>query len=168
MAVKTTATSLIMAALATIGDYSVAAPAFKPATAQIERPALQCKRDQLRAMLSQLCAGFAELDEIFSQAIKVTLKRDRFEAEFFEQLPQQIAQLRGLETALRGLEVSDDIATEHMAFRRAIAKLRGRMVQLESLWQQTHESPQYVVSSINMDGLRALADHTTQRLATLA
>ncbi|CAD5377126.1 conserved hypothetical protein [Pseudomonas sp. OF001] len=168
MAIKTTATSLIMAALAVVGDYSVAEPAVKPVAAQVERPALQVRRAELRRVLEDLRTGFLELDDLYGQALQVTLKRDCFDAELFERLPELIAQARGLEAALRGVEVPDYLSEEHMGLRRAVARMRGRLVQLESLLIQTHETPRYVESSIDMDGLKALAEHTTQRLARLA
>lgn len=168
MAIKTTATSLIMAALALVGDYAVAEPAIKPVAAHIERPAQQTRRAELRRILEGLRVGFLELDELCSTALQVTLKRDSFAAEDFELLPELIAQARGLEAALRGVEVPEYLSEDHMALRRAVAKVRGRLVQLESLLIQTQETPHYVESTIDMDGLKALAEHTTQRLARLA
>lgn len=168
MAIKTTASSLIMAALAVVGDYAVAEPAAQPFTAQVERPVLQHKRADLRRMLDELRLGFLELDDLYSQALQITLKRDCFDAELFERLPELISQARGLEVALRSAAVPEYLSEDHMALRRAVAKARGRLVQLESLLTQTHETPHYVESTIDMDGLKALAKHTTQRLAKLA
>lgn len=168
MAIKTTAaTSLIMAALAVVGDYAVAEQAVKPVAAQVER-AQQARRADLHRLLENLKAGFLELDDLYSQAIQITLKRDCFDAELFELLPERIAQARGLESALRSVEPPEYLSEDHMALRRAVAKMRGRLVQLESLLIQAHETPHYVESSIDMDGLKALAEHTTQRLARLA
>lgn len=168
MAIKTAASSLILAALAVVGDYAVAGPSVQRQAAQIESPSQQAWRAERRRLLEELRTGFLELDDIYSKALQVTLKRDSFDAELFERLPELIGQSRGLETALRGAVVPADLADEHMALRRAVAKVRGRLVQLESLLTQTHETPHYVESSIDMDGLKALARHTTQRLAQLA
>lgn len=168
MAIKTTASTLIMAALALVGDYAVAESAAQPFAAQFERPAHQAKRADLRRVLEQLRASFLELDDLYSQAIQVTLKRDCFDAELFERLPELISECRGLETALRGAPVPEYLSEDHMALRRAVAKVRGRLVQLESLLTQTHETPHYVESTIDMEGLKALAEHTSKRLARLA
>lgn len=168
MAIKSTATTLIMAALAVVGDYAVAEPAIKPVAAQIERPAQQTRRAELRRLLEELSAGFLELDNLYSQALQITLKRDCFDAELFERLPELISQARGLEVALRSASVPKYLSDDHMALRRSVAKVRGRLVQLESLLIQTHETPHYVDSTIDMDGLKALAEHTTKRLARLA
>lgn len=153
MAIKTTATSLIMAALAVVGNYAVAA---------------QGRCAELRRLLEDLRAGFLELDDLYSQALQVTLKSDCFDVELFERLHELIAQVRGLEAALRDVVAPEYLSEDHMAMRRAVAKMRGRLVQLESLLIQTHETPRIVESAIDMDGLKALAEHTTQRVARLA
>lgn len=168
MAIKTAATSLIMATLGLVGDFAAAESAARPLAMQIEHPAQQARHAELRRLLTELREGFLDLDKIYSQALQATLKRDSFDAELFERLPELITQARGLEVALRGMAAPEHLADEHMALRRAVAKVRGRLVQLESLLIQTHETPRYVESNIDMAGLKALADHTTQRLTQLA
>ncbi len=55
-----------------------------------------------------------------------------------------------------------------MGLRRSVAKVRGRLVQLENLLLQAHETPDYFESDIDMEGLKALADHSTRHLAKIA
>ena len=75
---------------------------------------------------------------------------------------------RALEAALRGTIVQPDIEEAHMGLRRSVAKVRGRLVQLENLLLQAHETPDYFESDIDMEGLKALADHSTRHLAKIA
>ncbi|MNZ93025.1 hypothetical protein D3C78_1120780 [compost metagenome] len=167
MAIKTAASTLILSALALVGDYS-AAPASIAHPAPIERAAKQHRISDLKRELAAICRGWEELDSVYAQAIQVTLKREVFAADKFEQLPGLISQTRGLEAALKAATVPAELAAEHMALRRAVAKTRGRLVTLKGLFAQTVETPSYVESSIDMNGLKALADHSTRRLAELA
>lgn len=164
---KIAAQTMIVAALGLIGDYSVALP-HMPHNAPIERSAAQCKVANLKRTLEELREGWDELDAIFAEAIRVALKRGNFQGELLQRTPETLSQIRGLETALKAAEVPDGIAEEHMAFRRSVAKVRGRIAQLESLIRQAKQAPNFVHSDISMDGLKALADFTTKQFEQMA
>ncbi|HAF94054.1 MAG TPA: hypothetical protein DCX26_10635 [Pseudomonas sp.] len=170
MALNLAASSLIMATLAMVGDYSVAAQAshLRSSSSHAERPSKPVNRQDQRRIIEEIRDQFNELDGLYAQAIQATLKRGCFDAELFERLPHHISMTRALEAALRGTIVQPDIEEAHMGLRRSVAKVRGRLVQLENLLLQAHETPDYFESDIDMEGLKALADHSTRHLAKIA
>lgn len=163
MVAKSFASTLIMSALALVGDYAAADQAVQRPVVSLERHAV--KRTDLRRVVTELRQGWMELDVLYAEAIRVTLKREAFDAEKFEQLPSLINMTRGLEAALRGAVVPAELADEHMALRRAVAKTRGRLMMLYSLFRQVNETPSVFESDISAEGLSALAEHTTRKLA---
>lgn len=167
MAINVAASTLVVAALALVGDYSAATStsAHRTSAAHIEKAVKGQSREELRRFITDISDQFLELDGIYAGAIQTTLKRGCFDAELFERLPHHISMTRGLEAALRGAVVPEDIADAHMSLRRSVAKVRGRLVQLESLLAQAHDTPNIYESDINLDGLKALAEHSTARLA---
>lgn len=167
MNTKIAAQTMIVAALGLIGDYSVALP-HMPHSAPIERSAAQCKAANLKRALEDLRDGWDELDSIFADAIRVVLKRSNFDGDLLQRTPEILSQVRGLETALKAAVVPTEVSEEHMAFRRSVAKTRGRIAQLDSLIRQAKQTPTFVHSDISMDGLKALADFTTKQFEQLA
>lgn len=167
MAINVTASSLVLAALALVGDYSATASTsvHRTSAAPFEKAVKGQSRQELRRVVMDISEEFLEMDTIYANAIQTMLKRDCFDAELFEKLPHHISMTRGLEAALRGATVPDDLADAHMSLRRAVAKVRGRLVQMESLLMQAHEAPKFFASDIDMNGLKALAEHSTARLA---
>lgn len=169
MAINVAASTLITAALAVVGDYASSAPiAAQRPPAQIERSIKGFNRQEQRRIVEEIRDKFLDLDGLYAQALQTTLKRDCFEAELFERLPHHIAMTRELEAALRDALVPEDMQAAHQGLRRAVAKVRGRLVQLESLLAQAHETPEYFESDISVEGLKALADHSSRQLAKLA
>lgn len=167
MAAKTAAATLIAAALALVWDYSTVQPGHN-AYVSAESAAVQQKISKLKRILADLRKDWTILDESYAEVVRVTLKREKFDSDLFAKLPGLISSTRALEAALKTAIPPQDLAEDHMALRRAVAKTRGHLVTLESLFRQATQDPEYFESDIDMEGLIALANHSTRRLAGLA
>lgn len=168
MSAKIIAPGLIVAALGLVGDYQSTVPASAIQSAPFERCVSQSRLSSMKRALKEMIGEWNEVDVLYADVIRTTLKRDLFSGDHFREIPTYINQLRGLETALKAVQAPMELAEDHMALRRAVARARSRLVELQSLVAQAKASPSYTDSAIDMDGLKALARHTDRELRKLA
>lgn len=158
---------MLFSAMALVGNYAEAANHVKPVS-KIETACNYASLAKIRETLIQLTIGWKELDDIFSEAVRTTLKRGDPSRNEFAKVSELVDAVRGLEAALITSTPPQEVALAHTAFRRVVAGVRGRLVQLESLHRQAVYTPEYTDTGINFDGLKALADHTSARMAIIA
>ena len=158
---------MLFSAMALVGNYAEAANHVKPVS-QFETACNYASLVKIRETLIQLTIGWKELDVIFSEAVRTTLKRGDASRQDFARISELVHAVRGLESALATSTPPSDVGSAHTAFRRVVAGVRGRLVQLENLHKQAVAAHAYVDTGINFEGLKALADHTSARMAIIA
>lgn len=167
MSIKATASTLIVTALALVGDYSAAQPVTSPASAY-EATHKHPKIRDLRSTISELTRGWCELDQIYSDAVKAAYAADSFDDERFLRNMELLSAVRTLEASLKSANVPLELRADHEALRRAIAKTRSRLAMLDNFYRQFFVSYEEFDSKIPSSALKALADHTTKRLGEIA
>jgi hypothetical protein len=167
MSIKATASTLIVTALALVGDYSAMQPSATPSIAHESLHRYPKVRD-LRTTISDLTKGWMELDQIYAEAVKAAYSSDRFDDERYGRNIELLSAIRALEASLKIANVPSELASDHLGLRRAIAKTRSRLAMIDSFYKQFFVSYEEFESSVSPDGLRALADHTTKRLGEIA
>lgn len=159
--------TFVLAAMTLVGGYSHAAEYAEPISAAQS----QCVDQVIKAnvaMLTELTSGWKNLDTIYLRLLSRTMETGDFNDETFSRISELLSMVRGLELALKSASPHPSFASHHMEFRRAVANTRARLVQLDSIYKQAVRIPHYVDTKIDLEGLRALADHTTERLAKIA
>jgi hypothetical protein len=167
MSIRATASTLIVTALALVGDYSAIQ---QPSSASFvhESPSRQPRVKDLRSTIHELTKGWLELDQIYSDVVKNAYASDSFDEERYGRNIELLSAVRALETTLKTASVPLDLVNDHTALRRAIAKTRSRLAMLDNFYRQFFVSYEEFESSLSADGLKALADHTTKRLGEIA
>jgi len=167
MSIKATASTLIVTALALVGDYSAIQPA-SPTHASHESPYKHPKVRDLRQTIAELTSGWQDLDSIYADALRAAYDSDLFDDERFLRNMELLSAIRTLEVSLKAAAVPSELSSDHLALRRAIAKTRTRLAMLDSFYRQFFVVQEEFESAASPAGLRALADHTTRRLGELA
>lgn len=88
--------------------------------------------------------------------------------EGYAHIGAMLKDLRGVEIGLKSASVPVELADLHMSARRAIASGRSWVAAVHLLASQAYEAPETFESDIDLEGLRALAEHSTKRLVQLA
>lgn len=159
--------SFVLAAMTLVGGYSHAVEYPEP----VSKTQSQCTDLAIKsnlAMLSDLISGWKNLDDIYLRLLRRTMDTGDFNDETFSRISELLSMVRGLELALKSASPHPAFADQHLEFRRAVANTRARLVQLDSVYKQAVRIPHYVDTKIDLEGLRALADFTTERLAKIA
>lgn len=161
------AAPLLLSAMALIGGYSEAS---SHSHSEQCRHALSrnVEVEVLAREVSMLTQGWRELEGIFTDALSLALKNSMFSRSEFSKTTELVHAVRTLEDSLKAAQPPLELVDQHQDFRRAVAAVRGRLVQMESLHKQATVLPAYVDSDIDFNGLRMLADITTARLAKIA
>jgi len=167
MTVKTAASTLIVTALAVIGDYS-SVPRPAPEAAPHRQSAKTDRFSELRVVITELCNGWNALDSVFSEATVAAVKQGELDNEKFLRNSELLSAIRVLEATLRDAVVPQELSADHLALRRAIAGIRSRLATLDIFYRQFFTSPDEFPSEADPIGLKALADHTTRRLDQLS
>jgi len=167
MSIKATASTLIVTALALIGDYSAIQPLTTPSIAHESSQRYPKVRD-LRTTISNLTKGWVELDQIYCEAVKAAYTSERFDDERYGRNVELLSAVRALEASLKIASVPSELASDHLGLRRAIAKTRSRLAMIDSFYKQFFVAYEEFETSTSPEGLRALADHTTKRLGEIA
>lgn len=158
---------LVLAAMTLVGEYAQAIDSPGPCSAA----QMECAQHDLNSMgqvVTQLIAGWKELEEIYLQLLRRTLETDQFDEDTFARISQFLKLTRGLEITLKAATPPQELAGSHMAFRRAVASARSRLADLDSLYRQTKQTGNYVDTHIDLDALKDLAEFTTAGLARIA
>lgn len=158
---------MLFSAMALVGNYAEAANHVKPVS-QIETGCNYAALAKIRETLIQLTIGWKELDGIFSEAVRTTLKRGDASRHDFSRIAELLQAVRGLESALAKSDPPSEVGSAHVAFRRVVAGVRGRLVQLDSLHRQAVSKAEYIDTGINFEGLKALSEFTGTRMASFA
>lgn len=79
-----------------------------------------------------------------------------------------VQEIRNVEILLKNAEVPEQFADLHLEARKALAKGRAWVVQLHEITLQSIGVPNVTPGRASADGLRALAEFSTKRLAELA
>ena len=167
---------LLMAALALVGGYGAAVSIQQSAALDYGRQQEASQQnDQLASDIHMLIKKLKEMESGFWQVSKnlmaqepVRLPDEMNAPEVLEELSDLLKSIRGMELALRSTEVPQGLEPLNMSLRRAMAKARENVAILHSLTSQIVTIPVTVESNIDLEGLRALADHSTKRLIELA
>ncbi len=80
----------------------------------------------------------------------------------------KLSELRNLEIVFGSAQVPDQFSGLHVKARRALAKGRSWVAQLHDMTIQSIGNPTVFPGHSSAEGLRALAEHSTARLAELA
>ncbi|PVZ43910.1 hypothetical protein [Pseudomonas sp. CC120222-01a] len=167
MAIKAAAPALIVAALALVGDYSTLSR--QAGTREVrEASAPVSGLSNLGSVIAKVTEGWLELDSIYAKTVATLVNADTFDEGKYLKNIELLKAVRQLENDLNGANVPTAFNTEHLALRRAVAKVRTRMVAIHGLYQQFSITPDVFQSELSGEGLRDLADHTTLRLGHLA
>jgi len=163
----TAASTLIVTALALVGDYCAIEPASHQAASH-EAPFKRPNVRDMRATISELTQGWRELDSIYAAVLKTAYDTDALDDERFRRNMELLSAVRVLERSLKTAAVPTELSADHLALRRAVAKTRTRLGMLDSFYRQFFVQPVEFESQLSPDGLRALADRTTKKLGGLA
>lgn len=167
MSIRATASTLIVTALALVGDYSAIQP-VGPAHSSHEAAHKHPKARDLRQTIAELTRGWKELDSIYAEALRVAYDSNSFDDERFLRNMELLSATRALEASLKAAAVPSEFSSDHLALRRTIAKTRTRLAMLDNFYRQFFVVQEEFESAASPAGLRALADHTTRRLSELA
>lgn len=168
MSIKATASTLIVTALALVGDYSAIQPLQASSAYHESSSHRHPKIRDLRSTISDLTSGWSELDQIYSEAVKAAYASGTFDDERFLRNIELLSEIRALEASLKAANVPDELSADHLGLRRAIAKTRSRLAMLDNFYKQFFVSFEEFDSAAPADGLKALANHTTKRLGEIA
>jgi hypothetical protein len=163
MATKAAAPTLIVAALALVGDYSTLARQAGTSEVQ-EASAPASGLSNLSSVIAKVTEGWLALDSIYAKTVAALVNADTFDEGKYLKNIELLKAVRQLENDLKGASVSAVVNSEHLALRRAVAKVRTRMVAIHGLYQQFSVTPDVFQTELSGDGLRDLDDHTTRRL----
>ncbi|MEN5302682.1 hypothetical protein [Pseudomonas sp. TWI628] len=167
MAIKAAAPALIVAALALVGDYSTLSR--QAGTREVrEACAPASGLSNLGSVIANVTEGWLKLDSIYAKTVAALVNADTFDEGKYLKNIELLKAVRQLENDLKGANVPEVFNSEHLALRRAVAKVRTRMVAIHGLYQQFSVTPDVFRSELSGEGLRDLADHTTLRLGHLA
>ncbi|QXG49188.1 hypothetical protein [Pseudomonas viridiflava] len=167
MSIKATASTLIITAMALVGDYSTV-QSSTPSAIAYESPHKSSGLGSLQSTIARLKEGFLDLDRIYGQAVKAAYESGRFDEERYARNIELLHAVRTLETSLKNANVPTELASDHVELRRAIAKTRNRLAVLDNFYRQFFVSYEEFESLAPAAGLKALADHTTRRLGEIA
>ncbi|MVW75364.1 hypothetical protein [Pseudomonas xionganensis] len=167
MSAKAAAPALIVAAMALVGDYSAAAEGANQAR-PTQHQAAPFKQEDIRSVIAKMVSDWTALDADYVKIVSSLVEFSRFDEEQFLKNMQLLKATRQLETALQQAAVPEILSSEHMALRRAIAKVRGRLVTVDHLFRQHFVVPDEYQSALPGKALSDLADHTNRQLAKLA
>jgi hypothetical protein len=158
---------LVLAAMTLVGGYAQAIEYTAPAL----RAQIECSKsdmESMRVVMSELIDGWKELDAIYGRLLHKTLESGEFDPDKFSRIAELLGMTRGLEVALKAATPPGSMQGLHMEFRRAVAGTRSRLAELDSIYKQATRVPHYVDTNIDLNGLKALADHTTAGAERLA
>ncbi|MNJ64458.1 hypothetical protein D3C77_604070 [compost metagenome] len=96
------------------------------------------------------------------------MNSDTFDKAKYLKNAELLKAVRQLESGLQAANVPVALHDEHQNLRRAVAKVRSRMVVIDGVYQQFFVKPDEFQSALSGPGLRDLADHTTRKLDRLA
>jgi hypothetical protein len=167
---------LLMAALALIGGYGAAVSVQAAADFDsVFRNEASQKSSQLADEIHALVKTAKQVETGFGKIIKSMLARDPARTPVGLDAQAKLADLgrnldsfRGMELTLKTATVPEGLADIHMDLRRAMARARERIAITHNLFSQMLTVPEPFESSIDGEGLQALAEHSTKRLIELA
>lgn len=168
--------SVLMAALAVVGNYGTAA-SDQQAVNRDGGPRHEANQqtDRLVADIHGVIKDFQEMSQAFGKIIKTLMSSnpvrmpDHMDTyETLAELGSLLESIRGMEQAAKSAVAPEGLDTLHLNFRRSMAQARESIAITYSLTRQMVTVPQDTDSGIDVDGLKALADHSTRRLIELA
>ncbi|MDR6711233.1 hypothetical protein J2W83_000823 [Pseudomonas hunanensis] len=161
------AAQLLLSAMALVGGYrdvsesSQSGHSFQIGTRNADIATIQQE-------LAELTRGWKDLDRFFADALTASPTNQNSGCMEFGRASHLLHAIRALEISLKNATPPFLLMADHTSFRRAVAGVRGRLFQLDSLHKQAITAPSHVDSAIDFDGLRALADFTSAALAKIA
>ncbi|MDM9601310.1 hypothetical protein QTN23_17470 [Pseudomonas shirazica] len=167
MPVKAAAPALIVAALALVGDYTTLSLQSRAVEVR-EASATPPSSPDLRSVIAELTHGWLVLESIYSRRVIALMKSDTFDQTKYLKNAELLKAVRQLEGGLQAANVPTALYDEHQNLRRAVAKVRSKMVVIDGIYQQFFLTPDEFQSALSAPGLRDLADHTTRKLNRLA
>ncbi len=166
MSAKAAAPALIVAALALVGDYSSASEITnhtKPG-----HHANQAQNNDLRLVISKMVADWSALDAEYIPIVGAVLANNALDDRYYLTNMQLLKAVRQLEASMEMAAVPAVLADNHLALRRAIAKVRSRLAIIDSQFRQHFVMPSEFDSQLSGRALTDLAENTTRQLAKLA
>ncbi|MFV1943910.1 hypothetical protein VPH49_24230 [Pseudomonas luteola] len=138
-------------------------------------PHLVPERERLSVMHSEIDKSLKELrdvtdkfSEINRHIVKHGIPEKMLEHQHVVQLVGMMIGIRKMEADLKNSSPPAPLAEQHMRLRKAMAAARFEIVATYDFHRQALSGPKHFESDINMEGLKALADHSTKRLLELA
>ncbi|MFJ4066350.1 hypothetical protein ACIPW4_13740 [Pseudomonas sp. NPDC089996] len=166
MSIKAAAPALIVAALALVGDYSTLSR--QGGFAQVrEASAAPSGLSDLSGVIGLITQGWLELDSIYAKNVVTLVSADAFDNAKYVKNIELLKAVRQLESDLKGASVPTALQNEHLGLRRAVARVRTRMVAIDSFYQQFLVKPAEFQSELSGEALRDLADHTSDKVRHL-
>ncbi|MFY1052351.1 hypothetical protein ACOQNP_12115 [Ectopseudomonas khazarica] len=167
MSAKAAAPALIVAAMALVGDYSAVAETSTQGR-EAQHLSIPFKQEDIREVIAKMVRDWNALDADYMKIVAGLVEFSRFDEEQFLKNMELLKATRQLETALQQAEVPEILGNEHMDLRRAIAKVRSRLVTVDHLFRQHFVCPDEFETGMQGKALSDLADHTNRQLAKLA
>lgn len=158
--------ALIVTAMALVGDYSAVMPKQNDSAHTHDRAFEELA--ELRKTIADLNSGWNEVESIYSSILRKVSKSEYLDERLYLSNMEHLKAIRQLEATMTSTVVPTALEAEHLALRRSIARARSRLASIDLVCRQFFIKPEIFESSIDPEGLRALADHTTQRLVQLA
>lgn len=158
--------ALIVTAMALVGDYSAVLPKQND-SAYAHDHAFE-ELTALRKTISDLNDGWIDVDSIYSSVLRRISKSEYLDERLYLSNMEHLKAIRQLEATMAATIVPSTLEDDHLALRRSIARARGRLASIDLVCRQFFVRPDIFESSVDPEGIRALADHTTQRLVQSA
>ncbi|OLU31466.1 hypothetical protein BVH03_08310 [Pseudomonas sp. PA15(2017)] len=113
-------------------------------------------------------------EQEFLSAVKVAAGlsaseiQERVQPDQVVDFTEYLHKIRSLEVIMKGYEVPEQFAAQHMDARRAMAKFRSSAAMLHMIILQAVNVPSIIPGHASADGLKMLAEHTTAAVVGLA
>lgn len=121
-------------------------------------------RDAIKS-LNIVRAQFAEINK---HALSKGFPKHMLTEEQAKNLAVILLGIRKIESDLKKTTTIDGLEALHAELRRALAEARSEVVVTFEMVRQIRGKPEQVEGRVDMNGLRALADHSTRKLLELA
>lgn len=163
-----------MAVTAALGSYEAlasepnsAVPAFV-SDRQSSPPTLGILESAHQDAMKKLRASTSKFTEINKSIMAKGFPPHMTTEEESKRLAIMMLGIRQIEAEVKKATVTGDSMQFHAELRRAVAELRSEIVVTFEMLRQVRGAPEHTLGRVDMDGMRALAAHSTDRLLELA
>lgn len=164
----------VMAVTAALGSYEALAsepnsiaPAFVSGR-ESSAPSLSMLESAHKDAMKKLRASTSKFTEINKSIMAKGFPPHMTTEEESKRLVMMMLGIRQIEAEVKKATVTGDSRQFHAELRRAVAELRSEIVVTFDMLRQVRGTPEQTAGRADMNGLKALAAHSTDRLLELA